>query len=107
LRNPIEVLNTLSEKSKDPSYRFERLYRNLYNPEFYMLAYMKIYSNDGSMTQGINGVTIDGMSEKRIERLISSLKDCSYQPNPARRTYIAKKGNAKKKRPLGIPTVTS
>ena len=104
MRNPIEVLNTLSEKSKDPSYRFERLYRNLYNPEFYMLAYMKIYSNDGSMTQGINGVTIDGMSEKRIERLISSLKDCSYQPNPARRTYIAKKGNAKKKRPLGIPS---
>ena len=35
---------------------------------------------------------------------IASLKDHSYQPNPARRTYIAKKNNPAKKRPLGIPS---
>jgi len=105
MRDPIEVLNTLSDKSsKDPAYRFERLYRNLYNPAFYMLAYRNIYANDGSMTKGVNGITVDGMSINRIDRLIGSLKDCSYQPNPARRTYIAKKGNPAKKRPLGIPS---
>jgi len=103
MRNPTEVLNNLSEKSKNPSYRFERLYRNLYNPEFYMLAYKNIYVNKGSMTPGIDGTTIDGMSEQRIERIIASLQNRSYQPNPARREYIAKK-DSKKKRPLGIPS---
>jgi len=83
MRNPIEVLNILSEKSNNPSYRFERVYRNLYNPEFYLLAYKNIYANDGSMTPGIDNVTVDGMSEKRIERIIATLRDQSYQPNPA------------------------
>ena len=36
MRNPIDVLNSLSDKAKDPTYRYERLYRNLYNPEFYL-----------------------------------------------------------------------
>lgn len=103
MRNPIDVLNSLSNQSKDPQYRFERLYRNLYNPEFYMLAYKNIYANEGSMTPGVDGTTIDGMSSQRIERIIETLKDRSYQPNPARRTYIAKK-NSTKKRPLGIPS---
>jgi group II intron reverse transcriptase/maturase len=104
MRNPIDVLNSLSDKSKNPEYRFERMYRNLYNPEFYLLAYKNIYANKGSMTPGVNGITIDGMSSQRIEKLIESLKDRSYCPNPARRTYIAKKNNPAKKRPLGIPS---
>lgn len=53
------------------------------------------------MTEGVDGQTIDGMSAERIDRIIATLKDHSYQPNPARRTYIAKK-NSNKKRPLGI-----
>ena len=103
MRNPTDVLNSLSDKSKNPSYKFKRLYRNLYNPEFYMLAYQNIYANDGSMTPGVDGNTMDGMSSHRIEGIIQSLKDHSYQPNPARRTYIAKQ-NSNKKRPLGIPS---
>ena len=103
MRNPTEVLNNLSEKSKNPTYRFERLYRNLYNPEFYMLAYKNIYSNKGSTTPGVNGITLDGMSNRRINELIESLKNHTYRPSPARRQYIAKK-NSKKKRPLGIPS---
>lgn len=101
LRNPTEVLKNLMEKSKNETYRFQRLYRNLYNPEFYWLAYKNIYANDGSMTAGADGTTIDGMGNERIERIILSLKDRSYQPKPARREYIAKK-NSSKKRPLGI-----
>ena len=101
LRNPIEVLKSLTEKSKNETYRFQRLYRNLYNPEFYWLAYKNIYANDGSMTAGTDGTTIDGMSNERIAKIIQSLKDRSYQPKPAKRKYIAKK-NSNKKRPLGI-----
>lgn len=101
LRNPIEVLSSLTEKSKNESYRFQRLYRNLYNPEFYWLAYKNIYANTGSMTAGADGTTIDGMSDERINGIIVTLRDRSYQPKPARREYIAKK-NSNKKRPLGI-----
>lgn len=44
------------------------------NPEFYWLAYKNIYANDGSMTAGADGTTIDGMGNERIERIILSLK---------------------------------
>ena len=100
MRNPTEVLKSLAEKSKDELYRFKRLYRNLYNPEFYWLAY-NIYANDGSMTAGADGTTIDGMSNEKINEIIASLRDHSYRPKPAKRVYIAKK-NSNKKRPLGI-----
>jgi len=102
MRNPTIVLETLSEKSSDSSYRFERLYRNLYNRDFYCLAYQNIYANDGSMTPGSDDKTIDGMSLKRMDKIIASMKDHSYQPKPARRTYIKKKNG--KLRPLGIPS---
>ena len=39
MRSPENVLKSLSEKAKNKEYRYERLYRNLYNPEFYLLAY--------------------------------------------------------------------
>jgi len=66
------------------------------------MAYAKIYAKEGNMTQGVDGQTIDGMSLERIEKLIESLKDCSYQPNPSKRVYIPKKNGGK--RPLGIPS---
>lgn len=47
---------------------------------------------------------MDGMSSRRIDGIIASLKDRSYQPNPARREYIPKKSDPNKKRPLGIPS---
>ncbi len=104
MRNPITVLKSLTEKSKDENYKFQRLYRNLYNPEFYYLAFKNIYANKGAMTPGMDGVTLDCFSDKRITRIIESLKTHNYQPKPARREYIPKKSNPKKKRPLGIPS---
>jgi group II intron reverse transcriptase/maturase len=66
------------------------------------MAYQNIYAKDGNMTPGSDGSTIDGMSLERIDRIIASMKDYSYQPKPARRTYIKKKNG--KLRPLGIPS---
>lgn len=103
MRNPQVVLNTLTSKALDENYEFRRLYRNLYNIEFFFEAYSKIYAKEGNMTQGADGKTIDGMSVKRIENLIEKLKDESYQPTPVKRVYIPKKDE--KERPLGIPTV--
>ena len=104
MRNPIHVLESLREQACKKGYKFDRLYRNLYNPEFYLEAYAKISKSQGSMTAGTDGMTLDGMSMPRINRLIDKLKDHSYRPNPARREYIEKKNNPLKKRPLGIPS---
>ena len=100
MRSPEVILKNLGDKAKDKSYQFKRLYRNLYNPEMYLLAYQKIASSEGSMTAGTDGNTLDGMSMARVNRIIASLKDHSYQPNPVRRQYIKKKNG--KMRPLGI-----
>jgi len=104
MRNPIHVLKSLEDKACVQGYMYERLYRNLYNPDFYLLAYKNIATSPGSMTTGADGLSIDQMSMARIIKIIESIKDQSYQPNPARRTYIAKKNNPAKKRPLGIPS---
>ena len=55
------------------------------------------------MTEGTDKKTIDGMSMKRIDKIIEALKDENYKPNPVRRIHIPKK-NSDKKRPLGIPS---
>ena len=102
MRNPINMLSSLQNHSSDRSYTFERLYRNLYNRELFLLAYQNIYASQGNMTKGTDGKTIDAMSLNRIDGIIANLKDESYQPQPSRRTYIPKKNG--KMRPLGIPS---
>lgn len=102
MRNPKQVLNNLCKHSKVSGYRFERLYRNLFNEQMFYVAYQRIYAKQGNMTPGTDGKTIDQMNIQRIGSLIASLKNETYQPNPAKRVYIPKKNG--KKRPLGIPS---
>lgn len=102
MRNPEVILNNLAKKTKQKDYKFERIYRNLYNPEFYIMAYGNIASKSGNLTPGVSNETIDGFNLTKIEKLIESLRSESYQPKPVKRVYIPKKNG--KKRPLGIPT---
>ncbi|GEP90710.1 group II intron reverse transcriptase/maturase [Chitinophaga terrae (ex Kim and Jung 2007)] len=102
MRNPQLVLNSLSRHSRDVNYKFERLYRILFNSEMFYVAYQKIYAKQGNMTQGADGKTIDDMSIERINQLVDSLKNETYQPFPSKRTYIPKRNG--KMRPLGIPS---
>lgn len=104
MRNPNHVLTSLEKNASNQNYKYKNLYRNLYNPEFYWAAYNKIAKTQGSMTVGVDGQTLDNMSLERINKLIESLRNQNYKPNPARRVYIEKKNNSKKKRPLGIPS---
>lgn len=101
MRNSEKVLNSLAEHSSDLNYKFERIYRILFNEEMYATAYQNIGTKQGNSTRGTDGRTVDGMSLERIHAIIESLKNESYQPNPSRRVYIPKKNG--KKRPLGIP----
>lgn len=102
MRSPENVLESLKSKACNENYKYQRLYRNLYNPQFYLLAYQRIQANPGNMTAGTDGKTIDGMGIKRINALIEKVRDFSYKPHPARRTYIPKANG--KMRPLGIPS---
>jgi group II intron reverse transcriptase/maturase len=100
MRSPTIILENLQKHAKADDYQYERLYRNLYNPDFYLQAYQNIYANKGSMTPGVDGMTLDGFGGQRVVKLIDSLKDRSYQPTSVKRVYIPKKNG--KKRPLGI-----
>lgn len=104
MRSPKVVLDNLASKSNEAKYVYERIYRNLYNIDFYLEAYRKLAPKEGNMTRGTDGKTIDDMSIERIEKIIEKIKDQTYQPNPVRRTYIPKR-NSVKLRPLGIPSI--
>ena len=83
----------------------EDVYRQLYNPDMYLRAYAKLYRNDGAMTPGTTGETVDGMSLDKIERVIEAIRFERWTWPPSRRVYIDKpKGG---KRPLGMPDWSS
>ena len=97
-------LSVLKQKSEhDQNYEFNRLYRNFFNPDFYMRAYQSLQSKQGNHSPGVDNQTIDGFSQKTIQTLITQLKAECYHPKPNRRKHIPKKRNKTQTRPLGIP----
>src|SRR5689334_15136522 len=91
------VLGVLRERGRK-GLPLDELYRQLFNPQLYLLAYGRIYSNKGAMTPGVTGETVDGMSLGKIGRIIDALRHERYRWSPARRIYIPKKNGSK--RPL-------
>jgi group II intron reverse transcriptase/maturase len=80
----------------------KRVYRNLRNKELFLRAYAKLYANQGALTPGTDPKdTVDGMSLKRIDRIIADLEAGTYRWKPSRRSYIPKKNG--KLRALGMP----
>jgi group II intron reverse transcriptase/maturase len=80
----------------------QRIYRQLYNPEIFLRAYGNIYSNNGATIPGADpSDTVDGMSVRKIENIISELKNGVFQWKPSRRVYIPKRDG--RKRPLSVP----
>jgi group II intron reverse transcriptase/maturase len=103
MQNAEIVLSMLAQKSiQNSEYVFDRLYRNLFNQDFYMVAYSNIYAREGNMTKGVDQETIDGFNPQKVQETIALLKMETYYPKPVRRTYIPKKNGAL--RPLGIPS---
>jgi len=93
---------TVIQSRGERGLHLERVYRSLFNPELYLLAYASLYSNQGAMTRGTTGETVDGMSLAKINSIIEEIKTERFQWTPVRRTYIPKANG--KMRPLGIPT---
>ncbi len=94
------VLDVLRERGRR-GLPCDELYRQLFSPQMYLMAYGRIYSNHGAMTPGAGGETADGMSMARIGRIIDAMRHERYRFQPVKRTYIPKKNG--KKRPLGLP----
>jgi group II intron reverse transcriptase/maturase len=101
MQNAETVLSVLRERGRR-GLPCNELYRQMFNPQLYLLAYGRLYSNHGSLTAGATPETVDGMSLGKIGRIIDALRHERYRFSPARRVYIPK-GNGKR-RPLGLPT---
>ena len=95
------VLNVLRERGRR-GLPCTELYRQLFNPDLYRVAYGRIYANEGAMTPGACGETADGMSMAKIDRIIDAMRHERYRFAPVRRVYIPKKNG--KRRPLGLPS---
>ncbi len=100
MRTADTILNIIQDRGKR-QLPLDDVYRQLYNPDFYLRSYAKMYQNNGAMTAGTTGETVDGMSLNKIDRVIEAMRYERWKWPPARRVYIDKpKGG---KRPLGMP----
>jgi len=100
MRTADTILNIILDRGKR-KLPLDDVYRQLYNPDFYLRSYAKMYKNAGAMTPGTTGETVDGMSLGKIDRVIEAIRYERWNWPPVRRVYIDKpKGG---KRPLGIP----
>jgi group II intron reverse transcriptase/maturase len=95
------VLGVLSDRGSR-GLPLERLYRQLFNEQLFLMAYGRIYANGGAMTPGVDGATPDGMSLETIRGIIGLLRAERYRFSPVRRVHIPKKNGSL--RPLGLPT---
>src|SRR3954471_13547062 len=101
MQNAETVLGVLRERGRR-GLPCNEMYRQLFNPQMYLLAYGRLYSNHGAMTPGADGETVDGMSLDKIDRIIDAMRHERYRFQPTRRIYIPKKIGTK--RPLGLPS---
>lgn len=93
------VLDVLHERGRR-GLPLERLYRQLFNRQLYLVAYRKLYSNAGAMTRGVTGETVDGMSLEKIDLIIDMVRHERWRWSPVKRVRIPKKNGT---RPLGLP----
>ncbi len=78
MRKAEKILGIIHERGKQ-GLPLEDVYRQLYNPDLYLRAYARLSTNNGAMTAGANGETIDGMSLWKIDNIIAQLRNETYQ----------------------------
>ncbi len=101
MRTAETILNIIQDRGKR-KLPLDDVYRQLYNPDMYLRAYARLYRNDGAMTPGITGETVDGMSQKKIAKIIEAIRYERWQWTPVKRVEVPKSNG--KMRPLGMPT---
>ena len=96
----LQRLRAIEKLNADPHWVNQDIYRLMYRPDLYVVAYERLKSNPGNMTPGIDGSTLDGFSNITVQNIIDAMRTGSFQFSPSRRVSIPKpKGG---KRDLGI-----
>ena len=108
-RRVLEIQTKLHRwAGEDPARRFDDLYNLVCDPAFLLVGWIRVRSNKGARTAGVDGETayyietVRGVEEFLAE-LRTDLKARTFQPLPARRRAIPKAGG--KVRYLGIATI--
>jgi RNA-directed DNA polymerase len=94
--------------SDDPNRRFNDLHNLVCDPAVLMLAWLRVRSNTGSRSAGVDGQTARHVEEvlgveKFLDGLREELRSGSFRPLPVKERRIPKRGG--KFRRLGVPTV--
>ena len=100
MRTAETLLNIIQDRGKR-KLPLDDVSRQLYNPDFSLRSYAKMYKNDGAMTPGTTEETVDGMSLNKIDQVIEVIRCERWKWPPVRRVLIDKPQGGK--RPLGIP----
>ena len=82
--------------------RADELYRQLFNPALFLMAWGRIYANDGAMTPGACGETADGMSLAKIGQIHRCAAPRAL-PVPASHGLHPRR-RAAQMRPLSLPS---
>src|SRR5262249_5081182 len=80
----------------------DELYRQLFNPALFLMAWGRIYANKGAMTAGRKAEAPAGTAPAQIGRIMDRLAHERSGFQPVKRVHIPKKSGGK--RPLGLPS---
>jgi retron-type reverse transcriptase len=96
---PVDFVNFQENcvKWKGP---IKRVYKFMLNKRMFEIAYAKLRSKPGNMTNSLNPTTLDGINDEWIDQTIESLRNESFQFSPSRPVNIPKKAGGS--RPLTI-----
>src|SRR5947209_14992597 len=87
MQSAATVLGVLRERGRR-GLPLDELYRQLFNPQLYLLAYGRIYANHGALTPGVTSETVDGMSLEKIGAIIDALRAERYRWSPVKRAQL-------------------
>lgn len=75
------ILSLLSRKARrDESFIFRRLYRNFFNPDFYLNAWIQIREQRGQEPARLSNPSMDGWMPDRVKPLIRQMRAGTYHP---------------------------
>ena len=95
MRTAETILNIIQDRGQR-RLPLDDVYRQLYTPDMSLRSYAKLYKNDGAMTPGTTGETVDGMSLDKMDRVIEAIRYERWKWPPARRTSIEKPKGGKR-----------
>ncbi len=96
--------------SQDSDRRFDDLFNLVADPAFLVVAWDRVRRNRGARSAGVDGQTAYYVERERGEAVFlgdvrESLRSRAFRPLPVKERMIPKPGTRKRRR-LGIPTVT-